>query len=256
MRATARRLGRPPRDQDYPPWILSSIPTTPDRTEDAKKIGPSSLPYLLNSIHRLCGTKEIPGADFVIIACNTAHMHLEQLRSVVQIPVLDMINETVREASQRLGPTSIIGVLATTGTLKEKLYSKAAKGFGRRTISLLDLKDPEGNDESLQENLIMEPIYGQLQNGIRSGNGIKSYGKATREEIDKLLHAAQILVEYGAEIILTACTEISLALRDLPNKGFQVLDPLDVVADISVDIASGERPLPSESSTDSKTKSP
>jgi hypothetical protein len=45
---------------------------------------------------------------------------------------------------------------------------------------------------------------------------------------------------------VTACTEIPLALGDLPVEGINLLGPMQAAADVSVAIAAGERPLPGD----------
>jgi aspartate racemase len=243
LAATAKMLGRPAYDQDYPPWILSSEPATPERTAALLSGGESALPALEKSARRLLGEN---GADFAAIPCNTAHAYLDELRSRVPLPFLDMIQETVQEALQRVGPSGGVGILATTGTLKTGIYANRleALGKGARALSPLDL----ANGEELQENLVMEPIFGPLVDGERAGGGIKS-GKF-RDPVEKerlarpLRKAAKLLAEAGAEIVLTACTEIPLAVGRESADGVPLLDPMDVAARACVDIAMGKRPLP------------
>lgn len=64
------------RDQDFPQWVLSSIPQTPDRTEAYFGEAEDPTPVLLRSLERL----RRAGADFAVVACNTAHLFLERLR--------------------------------------------------------------------------------------------------------------------------------------------------------------------------------
>jgi aspartate racemase len=252
LAAAARRLEGPPRDQDYPEWIVSSIPATPDRTLALLGEGPSPLPWLVRSVQRLQGSPETRGADFAVIACNTAHAYLEQLRRQVRIPILDIITETVEEVGRRLGPSGRVGILATTGTLRAELYRKAAAraAIPLQTISLLDCRSAEGDGEWLQEHLVMEPVYGPLCGGVRAGGGVKSGGftdgDGTSAAAGPLRRAVQLLGEAGAEIVVTGCSEIPLALGPLPVEGVSLLDPVQVAADVSVAIAAGERPLPGD----------
>src|SRR5215217_697071 len=101
--ATRRRLGRLPTDQDFPQWIASSMPDTPDRTAALLGDGPSPVPWLERSVRRLCDKTHDEGADFAVITCNTAHAFLEEVRRRACVPLLDMIDETVRAAGERLG---------------------------------------------------------------------------------------------------------------------------------------------------------
>ena len=241
LAATERMIGRPARDQDYPPWILSSVPATPDRTLALLSGGPSPLPALVESARRLSGKC---GADFAVIPCNTAHAFLDELRQRVSLPILDMVDETVVEALRRVGPSGRIGILATTGTVESGLYSKRVRQMGGRPITPLDLKD----GGRLQEKLVMEPIYGPLQDNKRAGGGIKSglfQDPVQRERLARpLRQAAKLLADAGAKVVLTACTEIPLAIGREKADDVPLLDPMDVVARASVEIAGGKRDLP------------
>jgi aspartate racemase len=241
--ATATMLGRPAQDQDYPAWILSSEPATPDRTAALLSGGESALPALERSARRILGAN---GADFVIIPCNTAHFYLDELRSRLSTPFLDMVQETVEEAFRRVGRSGGVGILGTTATVQSGLYSKRVEelGGGARAVTPLDLE----NGEELQEKLVMEPIFGPLVNGNRAGGGIKS-GKfrdpvAKERLAEPLRRAAKKLSEAGADIVLTACTEIPLAIGRESADGVPLLDPMEVAARACVDIALGKRPLP------------
>jgi aspartate racemase len=155
-----------------------------------------------------------------------------------------MVEETVMEALRRAGQSGTIGILGTTGTLKSGIYSKRVEKLGGRSVTLLDLE----NGDSLQETLTMEPIFGRMQNGERAGGGIKS-GKCDdpheKERLAKpLRRAAKHLADRGADLVLTACTEIPLATGRIEADGVPLLDPMEVAAKACVEIATGERPLP------------
>ena len=97
----------------------------------------------------------------------------------------------------------------------------------------------------------MEPPYGPLRCGVRMGGGVKSGGCADGREVSTLAgplrRAVRLLGEAGADIVVTACTDIPLALGDLSVEGISLLDPMQVAADVSVAIAADERPLPGDS---------
>ena len=108
-------------DQDYPPWILSSLPATPDRTLALGGRGPSPTACLAESVRRI-----EESADFAVIVCNTAHAFLDEVRREAAIPILDMVRETLLAVVMRFGPGSRAGLLATTGTVGHRIYHEAA----------------------------------------------------------------------------------------------------------------------------------
>lgn len=231
----------PRSDQDYPEWVVSSVTHTPDRTVALLENGPSPLPWLLRSLERLAAC-----ADFAVLTCITAHAFLEEIRTKVRIPILDMAEAALVETTRRLGPSARVGVLATTGTLRGRVFHRAASRVAPDLdlVSLLDLQDAG----TLQEELVMRPIYGPLREGRRGPGGIKCGGDHDLESgafhRDVLAAAVGRLAAAGAECVITGCTEIPLALGREPVDGIPLLDPLDITARAAVRIARGEIPLP------------
>ena len=241
------------RDQDYPDWVLASLPWTPDRTDAIEGRAESPVPYLVAALERLRGAGSRPlggepetidelsrGADFAVIACVTAHHFLPQVRSRTDLPILDIVEESVRVAH---GPgRARIGILATTGTLETRVFERAAEHVapGLELISPLDLDPPGG----LQEELVMGPVY----RGIEGGRSIKAGGAADpdgREALAGALgKAAGLLIDRGAEAIILGCTEIPLVLDGEAIGRVALIDPLRQAARAAVEIASGRRDLP------------
>jgi len=248
--ATAKALGRPAHDQDYPSWIVSSMPGTPDRTRALLEGSESPVEAMVESASRLSK------AAFAVIPCNTAHAFLEEVRRRTRLPFLDMIQVTAERAVERVGPRGGIGILAASGTLRADLYRRKIHELApsARVVSPFDLED----GEELQERLVMEPIFGPLRtdgadgaNGTnwgRAGGGIKSgaFRDPRKKEglAEPMRVAARKLADAGAEVVLTACTEIPLVLgRDSVGE-IPLLDPMAVAADDAVQIALGRKPLP------------
>ncbi len=246
LKATAARLPRQPRDQDYPEWILASVSATPDRTEALLNGGASPVPGLERGLQRLCGNSETPGADFAVIACNTAHAFLDELRRRVDIPIMDIVSETLDAVVQQFGAKPRVGLLATTGTIRSSLYANAASR-SKNDVQVISLLDCDPNGEALQEQLVMQPIYGRLQDGRRSGGGIKSgvtNGNVQNDPAGRLREAVQRLAGAGAQVVLTACTEIPLAIGRQAIDGTPLIDPMAIAAERAIEIALGERELP------------
>jgi aspartate racemase len=231
----------PSSDQDYPEWVVSSVPHTPDRTLALLEKGLSPMPLLLRSLERLASC-----TDFAVLTCITAHAFLEEIRAQIRLPILDIVELTLVEAARRFGPGARIGVLATTGALRGHVYRRTAARVASSLdlVSLLDL--PEG--DVLQEKLLMRPIYGPLWENRRQPGGVKCGGDRDLEtrvsHRDSLVAAVRRLADAGAVCVVTGCTEISLALGREPVDGTPLLDPLDLAARTAIRIARGEFPLP------------
>jgi aspartate racemase len=231
----------PASDQDYPEWVVSSIPGTPDRTAALLGRGPSPVPALVESLARLAGR-----ADFAVIACITAHAFLDEVRREVRLPILDLVAATLTEAIATGGERGRIGLLATTGTLESGLFRDAARRVapGLELLSLLDLS----GGRTLQEELVMRPIYGPLEGERRLAGGIKSGGEGDPRtgapHRQSLARAVEALAGAGAAAVITGCTEIALILGTDPVAGLPLLDPLAIAARNAIGIARGELPLP------------
>lgn len=226
---SARELVGATHDQDYPEWLLSSVPSTPDRTLAYIGDGDDPAPFLERSLLRLQGA-----ADFAVITCNTAHLFLDKLDAKITIPIVSMIETTVRSIAAKDSGVRV-GILATTGTLQSRLYHEALRDHGLEPFSPLDL---EGG-ESKQLKLIMEPIYGLYENGKHRGGGIKS-AKITDDQTRKMeLVSAELVEAFQVEALIAGCTEIPLALRGSEVCGVRLTDPAKVLADAAIRRAYG-----------------
>ncbi len=231
-------------DQGYPSWIVVSIPETPDRTAYLLGDGPSPVPDLIDGARRL----EAAGADFGLIACNTAHVFLDDIRAQTRLPMLDMVQETLAAAGC-LGWTRI-GLLATTGTLRTELYPRAAARTDSEieVISLLDLIDGARH----QDELVMRSIYGSTwEDGDHSGGikaGLTHDPQSGKPYADALHEALALVAAEGVDGVILGCTELPLALGRGTVGSIETLDPVDVVAREAVRIAGGNRELPNKPS--------
>lgn len=222
-------------DQDFPEWIVSSVPQTPDRTQAIAGAAADPLPYLIRSLRRLeRGDGESPGAGFAVIPCNSAHQFLPQVRERVTIPIIDMLEETANAIAERW-PGARAGLLATTGTVTSGLYARALAALGIEAVTPLQL--PDG--ESIQRDHIMGAIYGPWNGQAHTGGGIKSHG-GTPGSARLLEGVSELLVSaLGANVIIAGCTEIPLALTGATVAGVPLVDPGAVVARASIRRAYG-----------------
>jgi aspartate racemase len=82
-------------DKKRPPILRRSvsIPYEIERDSILRNIGVQrNIPYILNEARGL----ENGGADFIVMPCNSLHVYIDDLRSSVDIPVLSIIDESVK----------------------------------------------------------------------------------------------------------------------------------------------------------------
>ncbi|MDE2976169.1 MAG: amino acid racemase [Acidobacteriota bacterium] len=218
------------RDQDFPQWVLSSIPRTPDRTEAYFGEAEDPTPSLSRSLERLRGA----GAEFAVVACNTAHLFLERLRDENPLPIISLIETTADDAA-RIAPGGSVGLLATSGTLRSRLYHDPLEARGLRVVSPFDLD----GGETLQRRNVMEPIYGPWVDGRHRGGGIKTDGGSARARTLLEEAAGRLVADGGADVLVAGCTEIPLALEGAEVAGRPLLDPAVLLAAATVRYAYG-----------------
>jgi aspartate racemase len=198
------------RDQDHIPVITYNNPGIPDRVRAVRGGGESPVPEMVRTARVL----ETAGADLLLLPCNLAHFYLDDVQQMIRIPLLNMIEETVRFAVENYPRCQRVGIIASTPTLECGLYEKAFLKHGRTLIA---------PDERDQETKVMRAIYGP--DGIKCG--FKTKPRALLKQV------AQSLTKRGAEIIIAGCTEVSLVMEQ-KNSSFVIIDPMEVVARVAV----------------------
>ena len=220
-------------DQDHPDWLVLSAASTPDRTKSLMGTGLDCMPYLIHSAHQL----EAMGADFLVVICNTAHSFYQGVQAQLEIPWLHMMDATVKYIAENFPTVQQVGVLATDGTLRSQLYTTSLVQYGFSPIL-----PPLGS-----------PIQKRVMASIYSPDwGIKSTGiRVSDIALIELIVASRWLAEQGAELIIAGCTEISIGLARLSQLPINWVDPLDVMANLTLDLTYGLA-VPSASLTVSK----
>ena len=195
-------------DQEHINMLVFNDCDIPDRTAFITEKSPDNpLPVMVEDAKRL----EAAGCEFVVIPCNTAHYFYDELEQAVEIPVVNIVEETIRYAKARVQDLSCVGIMATTGTIVTGTYQKYAERAG------LSFAVPDENEQ----NLLMQIIY----------DGVKAGKPVPRADFDRV---AYHLRAKGAQCLILGCTELSVLKRDLPINDPDVLDSIDVLASETV----------------------
>lgn len=195
------------KDQDHLEIIIHNNSRVPDRTDAILNNGCSPVPEMVRSACLLSSC----GADVIIVPCMTSHYFFPEVQSQTTVPMLNAIVETVRHLRETMPYMKKVGILATTGTIKSRLFQSELK---RSRISSLV---PTELDQS---RFVMEAIYGPV--------GIKA-GYCGGQSKISLLTCANRLIEQGAEAIIAGCTEIPLAL-DEAEIPVPLINPVKILA--------------------------
>lgn len=189
-------------DQDHVDMIIANRATTPDRTDYI--IGNSDkspVDILIKDTKML----EKCNSDFIVITCNTAHYFYDEISNSVGIPVINIIEETVKYAKEK--GHKKLGILATTGNIKTKLYQNMCEKY---SIDYLVLDESRQND-------IMDIIY----------NDIKSGKNANMHKFNKTIN---YIKDNKCDGVILGCTELSILKNDnnLDDKFY--IDSLEILA--------------------------
>lgn len=178
------RLSPAGSDQEHPPVILLSDPQIPDRTAALLGRGEDPTERIREDLFKLV----FWGADLLAVPCNTAHAFIDRFAGELPVPLVHIVEATLREAIEKSPNGGWL--IATEGTLASGLYQERA----RRKGYILHLPSAPEQDE------VTEIIRLVKANRISEAAG-------------RFRPLAERLWRQAALPLITACTETPLAYR-------------------------------------------
>jgi len=170
---------------DYPRIVIGSIPF--EAVSEASHEGD------WEAIRRLVQAEgealEAAGADFLLIATNTIHKVMPELR--LSRPLLALYDAVAASAAEREIQT--LGLTGTRFTMSDGFYAEALEARGLKVII------PAETDQ----DTIHRIIYDELTAGVVEPASQQAFAEAGSR-----------LVERGAEAVLLGCTELEMLTRD------------------------------------------
>lgn len=209
------RLTAAERDQDHLDMVVLNHASIPDRT--AFILGASAEdpgPVMAEDARRLAAF----GVDFLVLPCNTAHHFTREIEAAVDVPLVNIVAETVAEVSRRVADLTAVGLLATSGTVRAGVYQRAIEAAGARTV----LPDEQGQAS------LMRIIYDQ----VKAGRPV---------DVEEFRALVAGLRAQGAQAVVLGCTELSVVAADfdLLAQDAGLVDSLDVLARRTIERAGG-----------------
>lgn len=199
-------------DQEHFKLIIDQNPQTPDRTKYLTEGGENPTLALYATAKRL----EAAGCDAIAYACNTAHAFLPEIFKRISVPLVDMQKTSLEEIAGHFGKKTPAGLLATTGTVRTRLYTDKALELGMRLFI---------PDDANQE-LVMRSIYGP--EGVKAGF---TEGQCRKDLSQAALYLGKT---YGVKVLILGCTELPLIFKEGPlhidGHDFYCVDPTAAVA--------------------------
>lgn len=201
-------------DQEHLDAIIFNRPSVPDRTAyilDHSK--PSPVPPMIDMAQKL----ETLGVCAIGTPCVTAHSFHEELQRSVNVPFINMVQETA--AYLKNAGCKKAGIMATTGTVHNGLFQRALSEIG------LSYALP---DDAMQQ-YVMSLIYDCVKAGEPA-------------DMEKFRTVSDALRKEGCDAIILGCTELSIIKRDNAI-GSGYLDALEVLAHAAI-LACGKKIKP------------
>jgi aspartate racemase len=183
-------------DHGYPPVVIYSVSFQPYIDWPAA----GQWDHVAEGLGEAARKLEAAGADFIVLATNTMHKVIDQVRGSVSIPflsLLDVVGESVAAAGMRR-----VGLLGTIFTMEQTFYQEALAARGIEVIT------PAAPDRQIVNRV----IYDELVAGV--------IRDASRAEYVRIIHD---LAGRGAQGVILGCTEIPL-LVDEAAAGLPLFD--------------------------------
>lgn len=170
-------------DTDYPTMYLYNAPL--DGFNETGFENPESVArQLVEDVRKI----ESWGADFIVIPCNTVHHFTSEMQAAISIPIVSIVEATVREV-QKAGFRKV-GVVSSTSTRSLKLYENALSASGVEIVHSTDA------EQKSLDGVILAVMA----------------GKQGDYEKDRMRSVIERMASEGAEGVVLGCTELPLAI--------------------------------------------
>jgi len=160
-----------------------------------------------------CKALKNGGADAIALGANTAHLYLDELKSEINLPFIDIICETAKCIED--SGLKKVGLLGTKFTMEKDFYREQLEKSG---IEVLIPPHPE--------------TRAYIQQVLKEELGI---GEVKRSR-PRFLQIANELIDQGAEGVILGCTEIPLLICQ-HDVSFPVFDTTKIHAEAIVEYA-------------------
>ncbi len=156
---------------------------------------------------------EKAGADCLLICANTMHMIADLIMAGVNIPLIHIVDETIKEIKRK--GFCKLGLLATRQTMEMDFYKEPCRKNG------VEIVIPETEDR----DLIQATIFNELFNGV-----------VRDESRERMISIMKSLEKKGAQGVILGCTEIPLLIKQ-EHTDIPVFDSTYIHSCAAVDFA-------------------
>lgn len=190
------------KDQEHIDTIILSHATMPDRTN---AILTGHKTEFLQAISKDAKNLEMLGVSNIAIPCNTSHYFLEEIQMATNVPIINMVEESVRYVTEDFPKVKKVGIMGTDGTIQAGTYYRACEKQGIIPVA------PRGE----RQRDVMSLIYDDIKGGKKGDRS-------------KFVRAYEDLMEQGCDAVILACTEISV-FKEYYQVPVNCIDAMDVL---------------------------
>lgn len=206
-------------EQDHLRVLIDCNPKVQDRNAAIAGTGDSPAQTLVGMAIGL----ERAGADFLIMACNTAHAFAADIKAAIHVPFVSMVDEACDACLRRWPDANRVGILGAPGCMAAGLYQTGLQQRGLVSLCLSPASQRQ---------------FDTLLYDIK-------LGRPVAEMRPRMVKLARELQQAGADVLIAACTEVPLVLSQ-QDLDIPLLDATQNLAERCVAYARGLAPLPSE----------
>ena len=189
-------------DQENLHIIIDNNSKIPDRTEFILGYGEDPRPELIKTAKMLEGA----GADYLIMGCNTAHYFYKDIIKEINIPFINMIEETSKSILKSDDKIKKVGLLATPGTINCGIYHNELAKYGIEVLG-----------PSKESQIYVTDLMYNIKKGIYDNN------------LDDFYKVIEELKSQGVDLFILGCTELSVAKEMYDLKG-NYIDAMEILA--------------------------
>lgn len=191
-----------------PGIIIASVPLPYQIEEDliSKNVGVERyVPFLIEEAKRL----EKAGANFIVMPCNSLHVFINEIRAAVNLPVISIIEETVKFLKKN--NLKKVGIVSTSATIENKLYEKAFEQSGIGYVT------PDDFQQAKMGKFILNLVTGRQNNRDR----------------EEFIHIINEFEKKDVDCVALACTDLQLLIPKHPS--LKIFDTMKILVDATVE---------------------
>ncbi|KAJ5112246.1 aspartate racemase [Penicillium argentinense] len=156
---------------------------------------------------------ECGGADFILVACNTAHKAIPAVQAKIKLPILHIVDGVSAEIRQK--GFKKVGLLGSHVTMTDGFFTS------RLEKNQIETMIPSEEDRKTVHNALVTEL---------------AMGKVLPETRGRFKSVIHRLVEEGAEAVILGCTEFGMLVR-VGDCSVPLIDSAKVHSEAAVQMA-------------------